>query len=829
MKVGLSPTGLRWFLLTVALSCTTLLALVFALWELVERRYFRDLDYVTLHYLYITRGIASSLLIGFWATWFVLRERRLHDEQLEQSYERYRSILNNMPEAVALLDDSFRILEWNEAAEKLFGFDRGQVLGHELLTVPAERRPELREVLGRVASDQGVLDYETERRTAQGERIPVAVSYARIPPVANQPQLFVEVAQDIRPRLRMRDKLLELEKLTLMGQMAAGTAHHLNTPLTAMLLRVELLRQQGRDLSHSSELAAIEQRIRFCQVFVQNLLQFARRPQLQQKPILLSEVIEAVVTLFRAESEPQARHPAFRLRRDPPLPHPRRREPSGSHVLGSAEQRRGCDSAGGMYSRSRLCPNRPRRGSPRGRQRPWDRQRSLATRLRALFHNQAGGTGNRTGTGNCTEHRRRPQRRVASPKSRRRRHARDRAAAPPQRRRSLGRSGETYMSKQCRGGSLGILVVDDDEGLATSLAKVLQQRYPRVHTALSAAEAAAILAREKNICIALVDLVMPLTDGLGLLDLVRQSHPDVSVILMTGFGTIETAVEAIKRGAEDYITKPFDSETVLKKVSLVMELYELKERVAQLEGQRERESSFAEIVAASPVMLSVLERVRVAAMSSAPVLLVGETGTGKEMLARAIHRGSPRAGGSFIPVNCAAIPHELFESELFGHRKGAFTSAVADHRGLFQAAHGGTLFLDEITEVPIGTQAKLLRVLEDGEVRRVGETTPLHVDIRLVSASNRPLAEIASGGLREDLFFRISTIVIQVPRFGIGTKISTCSSNIFSSVSAANPAAAFRWSERRWTAYSAILFPATFGNSRTSWKVQWRPPRTVPR
>ena len=299
MKVGLSPTGLRWFLLTVALSCTTLLALVFALWELVERRYFRDLDYVTLHYLYITRGIASSLLIGFWATWFVLRERRLHDEQLEQSYERYRSILNNMPEAVALLDDSFRILEWNEAAEKLFGFDRGQVLGHELLTVPAERRPELREVLGRVASDQGVLDYETERRTAQGERIPVAVSYARIPPVANQPQLFVEVAQDIRPRLRMRDKLLELEKLTLMGQMAAGTAHHLNTPLTAMLLRVELLRQQGRDLSHSSELAAIEQRIRFCQVFVQNLLQFARRPQLQQKPILLSEVIEAVVTLFR--------------------------------------------------------------------------------------------------------------------------------------------------------------------------------------------------------------------------------------------------------------------------------------------------------------------------------------------------------------------------------------------------------------------------------------------------------------------------------------------------------------------------------------------------
>lgn len=299
MKAGLGTASWRWFLLTVALSCTTLLALVFALWELVERQYFRDLDVVTLHYLYITRGIASSLLIGFWATWFVLRQRRLHEEQLEQSYERYRSILNNMPEAVALLDDSFRVLEWNEAAEKLFGFDRGQALEQGLLTVPAERRPELREVLGRVASDQGVLDLETERRTATGEQIPVAVSYARIPPVANQPQLFVEVAQDIRPRLRMRDKLLELEKLTLMGQMAAGTAHHLNTPLTAMLLQVELLRRQAPDLSHSSELAAIEKRIRFCQVFVQHLLQFARRPQLQQKPLLLCEVIEAVLTLFR--------------------------------------------------------------------------------------------------------------------------------------------------------------------------------------------------------------------------------------------------------------------------------------------------------------------------------------------------------------------------------------------------------------------------------------------------------------------------------------------------------------------------------------------------
>jgi DNA-binding NtrC family response regulator len=311
--------------------------------------------------------------------------------------------------------------------------------------------------------------------------------------------------------------------------------------------------------------------------------------------------------------------------------------------------------------------------------------------------------------------------------------------------------------------TLGILVVDDDEVLATSVAKILRQRYPSVHAALSGTEAIAVLSREKQICVVLVDLVMPVVDGLGVLDYVRQSRPDVSVILMTGFGTIETAVEAIKRGAEDYITKPFDTETILKRVSRLMELYELKERVAQLEGQYGSGSPFAEIIAGSSVMRGVLGRARVAAQSAAPVLIVGETGTGKELLAKAIHRASPRMGRPFIPVNCAAIPQELAESELFGHRKGSFTGAVADHLGLFQAANGGTMFLDEIIDLPLGAQAKLLRVLEGGEVRPVGETNALHVDVRVISACNRPLAEIVGGSLREDLFFRISTIVIQVP------------------------------------------------------------------
>jgi DNA-binding NtrC family response regulator len=319
------------------------------------------------------------------------------------------------------------------------------------------------------------------------------------------------------------------------------------------------------------------------------------------------------------------------------------------------------------------------------------------------------------------------------------------------------------MNKQCRARHCGILVVDDDEVLAASLAKLLGQHYPSVYTALSGTEAAATLAREKNICLVLVDLVMPVMDGLGVLDHVRQTAPDTSVVLMTGFGTIETAVAAIKHGAEDYITKPFDTETVLKKVSRLMQLYELKERVAELERQQEHESPFAQIVAGSSIMRGVLDRARTAAQSSAPVLLVGETGTGKEMLARAIHRASPRAERPFIPVNCAAIPQELFESELYGYCKGAFTGALADHQGLFQAAHEGTVFLDEIAEMPLAAQPKLLRVLEQGEVRPVGVTSAHYVDVRLVSATNRPLADLAGAALREDLFYRISTIVIEIP------------------------------------------------------------------
>ncbi|HYW44049.1 MAG TPA: sigma-54 dependent transcriptional regulator [Bryobacteraceae bacterium] len=308
-----------------------------------------------------------------------------------------------------------------------------------------------------------------------------------------------------------------------------------------------------------------------------------------------------------------------------------------------------------------------------------------------------------------------------------------------------------------------ILVVDDDASLASTLKDFLTREGYGVEVAFSAGEALAIQAANPRIPLALVDLIMPLTDGLTLSDELRRANPDMTVVIMTGYATIETAVEAIKRGAEDYVTKPFDYEAMRKKIARLMEVVELRERVAQLEKNLERHSCFENIVTVSPSMERVLERGRMAAATDASLLIVGETGTGKEMLARAIHEASPRARQPFVAVNSGALPRELVESELFGFRRGAFTGAYNDAPGIFSAASGGTVFLDEIGEMPKDVQVKLLRVLQEGELRPVGSTRAIQVDVRVVAATNRTLDELRSTLLREDLYFRVATIVLEVP------------------------------------------------------------------
>jgi PAS domain S-box-containing protein len=300
----------RWFWLTLTLSSITIVSVVFLVWELIEDHFFRNLDFRTLHYLYITRGIVSSLLLAFWAAWYVLRERRASEQQLRESREHYRGLLEASPGAVALYDSDLVIIEWNAAAERLYGFTKAEALGGRLATVPPEKETELQDFLDRARQGDAVIDAETHRRNKDGDTLDVQLSLLPFHGISNR-NYFLEVTNDIRERVRLRHALLQLEKLTTMGEMAAGTAHHLNTPLASMLLRVQMLRA-GAKGNTAAELEQLEASITFCQQFVRRLLDFSRRPQSIKQPESLSGTLESVVSFLT----PQLHAKRARLRLD---------------------------------------------------------------------------------------------------------------------------------------------------------------------------------------------------------------------------------------------------------------------------------------------------------------------------------------------------------------------------------------------------------------------------------------------------------------------------------------------------------------------------------
>jgi two-component system response regulator GlrR len=303
-----------------------------------------------------------------------------------------------------------------------------------------------------------------------------------------------------------------------------------------------------------------------------------------------------------------------------------------------------------------------------------------------------------------------------------------------------------------------LLVVDDDPDMLRLLSMRLESAGYRVTTAASAEAALAQLDVERPQLV-ISDVRLPGRDGLALFDEVRRRHPALPVILLTAHGTIPDAVEATARGVFGYLTKPYDAKELLDKVSQALALG--PPATAQAHGD---ETWRAEIISRSGRMADVLSEARLVARSDASVLLRGDSGTGKELLARAIHRASTRAARPFIAVNCGAIPEALLESELFGHVKGAFTDAVANHKGLFQAADGGTLLLDEIGDMPPALQVKLLRVLQERAVRPVGSSQSHPVDVRIVSATHRDLdAAMAAGQFREDLYYRLNVVTLTLP------------------------------------------------------------------
>ncbi|NBW41571.1 sigma-54-dependent Fis family transcriptional regulator [bacterium] len=311
--------------------------------------------------------------------------------------------------------------------------------------------------------------------------------------------------------------------------------------------------------------------------------------------------------------------------------------------------------------------------------------------------------------------------------------------------------------------ALSILIIDDDEQIRSSLKLNLQLAGYYVQESAHA-QAALRLLSEQSVDIVLCDLQMPVINGMEFIEQCKVQNPDTAVILMTGFGNHSLAIEAMRRGAYDYIAKPFDIQELVFTLRKVEEREQLLMENAVLRSEVEGRYSFGSIIAKSKGMQEVFEKVKRLSQFNTTVLVTGKSGTGKELLARAIHHNSPRRGGAFIAINCGAIPEALMESELFGHRKGAFTDASRDKRGLFEEADGGTLFLDEIGEMPSHLQVKLLRALQEQKIRRVGDEQTIPVDVRVIAATLRDLEQdVQDGRFREDLFYRLNVVAIHLP------------------------------------------------------------------
>jgi DNA-binding NtrC family response regulator len=312
--------------------------------------------------------------------------------------------------------------------------------------------------------------------------------------------------------------------------------------------------------------------------------------------------------------------------------------------------------------------------------------------------------------------------------------------------------------------SARILVVEDDPNHGAMCARLLQRKGYRARAITSGREALALLAQNGDVDLVLADLQMPEIDGIQLLSAVKGKYPHIEFIMMTGYGTVKTAVEAMQLGAAHYIQKPLDHDELNLLIERAIEKKQLSEKVDRLRAELQGKYSFENVIGKSAAMQTVHEKMAAACGNRATVLITGESGTGKELVARGIHYNTFKQDAPFVAVNCGALPKDLIESELFGYKKGAFTGAVADSGGLFCAANSGTIFLDEIMEMSPELQVKLMRVLQERTIRHLGDTREIPIEVRVMAATNNPVQEsLESGAVRKDLYYRLSVITIHIP------------------------------------------------------------------
>lgn len=308
-----------------------------------------------------------------------------------------------------------------------------------------------------------------------------------------------------------------------------------------------------------------------------------------------------------------------------------------------------------------------------------------------------------------------------------------------------------------------ILVIDDEESMCNFMEIMLSKAGYKVDS-VSSATAGVSMLKEKNYDLVIADLNMPEMTGIEVLKQIRAFKKDQDLVVMTAYASVETAIEAMKQGAADYITKPFKVDEIKLTIEKIINRRHLLIENDTLKKQLQGDHSFDNFIGVSEAVVKLKKLARRVASTDSTVLVLGESGTGKDLIAKAIHHHSPRCGGQFVTINCAAIPEQLLESELFGHKKGAFTGAIRDKEGLFKAADGGTFFLDEIGNTSLAIQVKLLRVLEDKTITPVGETKPIEVDVRLIAATNSDLEDdVKTGRFRADLFYRLNVIPLPIP------------------------------------------------------------------